>query len=147
VFDALNEIWGKEPTTNPPIIIESDGGILEQARASTDSPRTPSPMPSSDGMDGDTDSSSFTTGKKVKQRKNNTTANKVLEVLSDHLAFKGQEIEEKKKEREDRKKEREERRAAQVKLDEAIIKAQESSAKIMDSVTTFMKRMMNGRSG
>jgi hypothetical protein len=42
-------------------------------------------------------------GKKVKQRKNNAAANEVLEVLSNYLAFKGQEIEEKKKERENRK--------------------------------------------
>jgi len=98
-------------------------------------------MPSSEGMD-DTDSS-FNTGKKVKQKKNNVVANEVLDVMSDHLAFKGQEIEERRKEREERKKAREERRAAQLKLEEAIIKAQESSAKMMDSVTTFMERMMN----
>ena len=138
----MNEHLGKEPTTNPPIIIApiADAPIFKSVRSSME-PSTPSPVPSSDGMD-DTDSS-FNTGKKVKQKKNNVVANEVLDVMSDHLAFKSQEMEERRKEREERKKARDERRAAQSKVDEAIIKSQESQAKMMDSVTMFMEHMMN----
>jgi hypothetical protein len=138
----MNEIWGKEPTINPPIIIApiAETLVLETARSSTE-PRTPSPMPSPEGMD-DMDSP-FNTGKKVKQKKNNPVADEVLDAMSDHLAIKTQELEEKRKEREERKKEREERKVQRAQLEEAIIKAQESSAKMMDSVTMFMGHMMN----
>ena|SRR5271156_5703198 len=152
----MNEILGKEPTTHPPIIIAPNAEtlILESARSSME-PRTPSPMPSTEGID-DTDSS-FNTGRKVKQKKNNPVANEVLDVMSDHLEIKTQELEEKRKEREDRskereermkereerKKEREERKAQRVELEEAIIKSQESQRKMMDSVTMFMERMMS----
>jgi len=147
----MNEILGKEPSTNPNIMIAAlnvDTPIIESARSSTE-PRTPSPMPSSDGMT-DTDSS-FNTGKKVKQKKNSAAANsEVLDVVSDHLAIRSQEVEERRKEREERKKEREERKKAReeekiakAKVDEAIIEAQRSSAKMMDSVTLLMERMFN----
>ena len=70
----MNQVWGCEHTTNPPILIQpiADEPIIEGSTAGSTEPATPSPKglsPSALPEDTPTPDSLFDSGKKVKPKK------------------------------------------------------------------------------
>jgi hypothetical protein len=100
----------------------------------TPSPRTPSPAPLPDDVSHDTEASpgAFNTGRKVKQRTNKMDG--LLNLLSDNIALKQEDLEEKRKEREARQKELEKIGNTL----ETLVESQRESVKLMTSILTSL---------
>ena len=101
----MNQVWGCEHTTNPPILIQpiADEPIIEGSTAGSTEPATPSPKglsPSALPEDTPTPDSLFDSGKKVKPKKNDKSE-VIVELMMQNLEIKENEMELKKKQRED----------------------------------------------
>jgi hypothetical protein len=99
----LDQVLGNEHTTNPPIIIApiADTPILE-ASGSLRWTTTPSSssVTASYTQDDDTDSTNpFSTGKKVKRKKNDKSE-AILDLMMQRLKIRESELEERRKDRE-----------------------------------------------
>ena len=101
----MNQVWGCEHTTNPPILIQpiADEPIIEGSTAGSTEPATPSPKglsPSALPEDTPTPDSLFDSGKKVKPKKNDKSE-VIVELMMQNLEIKENEMELKKKQCED----------------------------------------------
>lgn len=137
LYEAIDIVYGNEHTTNPPAILApiSTTPLLLSSAGNTPSPRTPSPAPlPDDDVSRDTEGSpgTFNTGRKVKQRTNKMDG--LLNLLSDNIALKQEDLEEKRKEREARQKELEKIGNTL----ETLVESQRESAKLMTSILTSL---------
>jgi hypothetical protein len=137
LYEAIDIVYGNEHTTNPPAIlapISTTPLLLSSPGSVTPSPRTPSPAPLPDDVSHDTEASpgAFNTGRKVKQRTNKMDG--LLNLLSDNIALKQEDLEEKRKEREARQKELEKIGNTL----ETLVESQRESAKLMTSILTSL---------
>jgi hypothetical protein len=118
----MNQVWGCEHTTNPPILIQpiADEPIIEGSTAGSTEPATPSPKglsPSALPEDTPTPDSLFDSGKKVKPKKNDKSE-VIVELMMQNLEIKENEMELKKDEMELKKKQREDDAAMLARAEE-----------------------------
>jgi hypothetical protein len=102
LFSALDQVLGNEHTTNPPVIISpiADTPILEASGSRRETTPSSTLITANSTQDDDTDSTNpFTTGKKVKRKKNDKSE-AIIDLMMQGLEIKESELEERRKDRE-----------------------------------------------